>query len=226
MIYIERHMIQTKICSKCWGIYNSPFGNGKCLKCWCKTGVLTDVSKDMSLSSIKYFEILEGKLWKMFFDIIINFNAKWVMFKYGDVPTIHWRLWWVKRGIGKAKIADWYSDVLLCLKDKTPIPFLVAIEMIDDFFTGTFRNKKARNRWKNSKASNFAKVCRQYMYDGMLPEDDDLLLYEFLMDNMLSEDELDNATKGKWTYENVLLVLEKATQGRLYIPTQRDVVNT
>lgn len=98
--------------------------------------------------------------------------------------------------------------------------------MIDDFFTGTFRNKKVRKKWKNSVVSNFSKVCKQYMYDGMLPEDDDLLLYEFLMDNILEENELDNAIKGVWTYENVLLVLEKATQCRLYIPTQRDVVNT
>jgi hypothetical protein len=64
------------------------------------------------------------------------------------------------------------------------------------------------------------------MYYGMLPEDDDLPLYEFLMDNMLELEELDRACKGELPYENVLLVLKKATQGRLYIPTQRDVVNT
>jgi hypothetical protein len=41
--------------------------------------------------------------------------------------------------------------VLLYLKDKTPIPFLVAIEMIDEFFTGTFRKKKVRVKGKNSR---------------------------------------------------------------------------
>jgi hypothetical protein len=43
---------------------------------------------------------------------------------------------------------------------------------------------------------------------------------------MLELEELERACKGISPYENVLLVLEKATQGRLYIPTQRDVINT
>lgn len=98
--------------------------------------------------------------------------------------------------------------------------------MIDDFFTGVFRKKKVRGKWKNSRVWNFAELCKGFMYGGMLPDDDDLPLYEFLMENMIDENELDNAIKGKWIYENVLLILEKATQGRLYIPTQRDVINT